>query len=1449
MAELIRGAKGAAAPVEQSDTLRSTQRVEIVDLLGEGTIGGLVNGLKSVYLDGVPVENADGSRNVADFAHAIRLGGPLDAAPAHGFGDVQTEVGVNTNVTVLLPATRTVNDASVDALRVTLMFQGLMETLDNGDRVGSSVEFAIDVQSNFGGFVERLHTTVSGKASAAYPYAVRLELAQWGPPPWDIRVRRITPDATTQNVLNAFGWLSYTAISGVKMLYRNSAVAWLSFDGANFASVPSRWYDVMGISDWDVPVNYDPRAHTHAGVWNGLFKQDWTSNPAWVLYGLVQNPRYGLGEYVAQVPDKWTLYALAQWCDGMLPDGRGGLEPRYSINAVINTQSEALALLQQICNIFRGVMTHSGSTLATTWDAPATPGALYAPANVKDGLFTYTDGSKGAKKSSCTCWYTDRTQAGKRVPVTWDDPDLIAKYGMRSMEIDPLGVATPAQAMRMAKWALFTNEVEDQTVSFSVGAQGLQTRLGEVFQVSDPSETDERLAGRVSAATTNQVTLDAPVTLAPGETYTLWVTLPDSGDHKRTLVESRTVINAPGTHQVLMLASALPTPPTPQTMWMLEGSNVQPTLWRCVGIAETGGVDGPLEFEITGLKYEPGKWALIEQDQPLTVRPTRRLGNGAPQVASVDLYELVYVDAGVPYISVQASWPMPAAGLRYVVAWRLANGGWTTLAPSAANSVDIKGLAPGPFELQVRSLNALASLSPPTSQTLTLLGYAAKPSNVLGLTQATVPGGVRVAWTANPHPMYAKTRLTYGDNFLDSLFMWEGNSSDAVVKPVADGPITIWAVHLDKLGQQSVLPSSVSFNYVAANTAGVNTAEVLLYQRSAAAPPALTAAVVYTFATGAISGLTSGWEAFIPSGTNPLWVLQGRAIAPFGTPTDSLASDEFVGPVILARDGVPGGFADIRFKRSATPPPAPTGANPVDWLDAPPAADGNPLYMTRANKDAQGALLSVWSTPVRLEGQGVKAQYSVDGAAGWHDVATVLDKWLRISTDGGETWTAPVKFVGEAGAPGANGTRTAIMTMYRWSYTVPTTFPAGQSTYNWAAGTFSTPPIANGWGIISAAPQAGQTLYAVRQVVADNATTPTTDVDWISTNAHAVGLAGTTGLRGSLIGYSTSVTPAIYSTNPWNGADDGNASTVIWRMRGNGGSPPDNSHLVIGDTVTLTNAAVTQAATRYWTGGSWNVTGQVFSADVLVGGTISGQTNLNIAGYAKIEGGAPYSVVDPSSGGTTSLTCAVVANTTTSQQIGLMGYSGGLCGVYGYNSLPGAGRGVIGRGFIGVQGFTNSHIGHAVKGENTSGTAIFGATATGVGIEGSSTSYGAGVYGYSAAGWGGHFNSIRSDGVIEAGGGLKAAGLQSTSGWVFAEASANNFSALHHNGANLYLLGYYSGVQQQHLIGFSDGWTRVNKPDLTNFATSGSPADPITPSGFLRVRINGSDQFIAYYTP
>ncbi|MCW5657457.1 MAG: host specificity protein J [Burkholderiaceae bacterium] len=742
-----RGAKkgGGRSPQEASDTLRSTQIVDVVMLVSEGEAQGLVNGLKSVYLDKVPIENADSSRNFESVQFAYVTGTQGQAAMS-GLDAVQNEVAVGLQVDFATPVVRTISDATVDHVRVTIGVPQLTLQDDvTGDLNGSSFEFAVEIQSNGGGYVERHREVVAGKTTSLYSKAVKIQLT--GAPPWDVRVRRTVADPVSAREQNRFSWQSYTEISSIKLRYPNSAVAWLRVNAANFGRIPTVAFDWLG-QVVDIPANYDPITRAYSGAWNGTFKPGWTSTPPWVVYDVATHDRYGLGQFVPKaLQDKWTLYAIAQYCDQLVPDGRGGMEPRFTCNLNLEVQAEAYQVLQDLCAIFRGMCFWSAGGVTYAQDAPSDPVHLFTPANVHEGVFTYSDTSEKTQHSMFVCWWNDIGLFGQAVPEIYVDEALVARYGLRTLELRPLGIASRGQAARACRWARHSEQMEGEVVSFEVGSDGVAVAPGKVFRVADPNEQGERLGGRVRAATETTVTLDAPVTLAAGESYTINVLQPDPVAAHKLLTEARAVTTPAGETSVITVSAPFSAVPVAQTVWVLESDAIAATTWRCLKVEE---VKGANRYRITGMAHNPSKYDAIELGLTLDQRPVSRLGLVPPRPLTLASTETVYRTGQLYRSRVTLSWPEPARGLLYLVSWRLNGGGWTEMPAASANSVDIDGLAAGNLDVQVRSQNALGNTSPPLAALIVVGGagqLAALGNNLMDATW-WAPGAA-IAWGQN----------------------------------------------------------------------------------------------------------------------------------------------------------------------------------------------------------------------------------------------------------------------------------------------------------------------------------------------------------------------------------------------------------------------------------------------------------------------------------------------------------------------------------------------------------------------------------------------------------------------------------------------------------------------------------------------------------------------------
>ena len=912
------GGGGGRAPREDKDSLRSLQVAELVMLISEGEAKGLVNGLKSVYLDGVPIETSTGARNFEDVDFAYVPGTQGQPALA-GLTAVQTEIAVGVQVDQGAPVVRTITSTLVDHVRVTIGVPALTEAAANGDLKGSEFEWAIDVQSAGGGWVERHRSKVQGKTTSRYARAVRVPLIGMSGPPFDIRVRRISPDPASASITNRFVWDAYTEITSVKLRYPNSAVAKLRFNAQQFSRPPLVAFDWLG-QVVKVPINYDPIARTYSGVWNGTFKLAWTNNPAWILYDLITHPRYGLGGYVpATLANKWKLYTIGQYCDQQVPDGRGGTEPRFTCNLVLQTREEAYRVLLALAGVFRGMVYWSGSAVDFAQDAPSDAKPLFTPANVVDGQFTYSDVSERTKHSMCVVYWNDRGQMGKRVPEVHVDEALVARYGVRELELQPIGCASRGMAARVARWALYSEQLEGDICSFAVGSDGISVELGQVFKVSDPNEAGERLGGRIHSATASVVELDAPVQLHAGELYTLSVLQPDPAAPTKLLSETRTVTTSAGTRQQLTVLPAFSAVPTPGTVYILESNAVAATTWRCISIDE---VDGRNQYRITGVAHNPSKYGFIEQGLQLDQRPISRLRSDVLPPTLLTLSEQVYMDGAQPRIRVTASWRPPSRGLRYRLAWRLNLGAWQTLPDSEDQSVDIEGLVPGPIEVTVRSVNAIGSTSPPVAATLALGGKTTPPAAPSGVSVSIGSAGWVISVAQPPDADWSALEVRLdGANWAAAEVISRSRATTAVLRWLTAGAHSIRLRHwaLERSSAEVVValnvaaPAAPTITGVSSSGANVT----VRFEDGATSQPVRTV----RFKVGSP---TDAWETATEAGSAGGGA--GSHTVVFSSAFDSRV---FVRSVDVAGNLGPMAVAVVTTTREgngdATPPPAPTG--------------------------------------------------------------------------------------------------------------------------------------------------------------------------------------------------------------------------------------------------------------------------------------------------------------------------------------------------------------------------------------------------------------------------------------------------------------------------------------------------------------------------------------------
>lgn len=683
---------------EADDSLKATSYAQVLDLISEGEIGGLVDGAKSIFLDGTPLQNADGSYNFKNVTWAATNGTQTQGVIA-GYDDVRSEVSVAVKVSVSGgPVVRSITDANVTSLVVTVRLPALTYLDDKGNLGGTSVNYAIDINNNGGGWVEFVNDTVTGKSSGEYQRQYRILLPSGGP--WDVRVRRITADSTSTRLVNETWFQSYTEIIDAKLNYPNSALVGVKVDASQFTTIPTRGYDVK-LLNIRIPTNATVRADgslAYSGSWDGTFTVAWCADPAWCYYDLLTADRYGLGEFIdlGQV-SKWDMYAISQYCAALIDDGFGGTEPRFNLNVWINTRQEAFKLLSDLSSAFRGMAYWGSGAISVVQDAPADPVYLFTNANVVDGLFSYQGSSAKARHTVALVTWNDPADLYRQKVEYVEDTAGIARYGVVETEVVAFGCTSRGQAHRVGRWLLYSERLETELVTFKTGAEGVMVRPGDVIKVADQHRAGSRQGGRIVAATASSVTVDS-LTDAPASGSTLYVIDPAGG------VQEVTTGAVTGT--TIAVSPPLSPIPAGNAVWVLSTSAVAAQTFRVLTVAD----DGDGSHEITALEHNPGKYALVESGLALQGATVSALNQIPAAPTGLTLTQGAVTVQDIQRIAIDVAWAAAEGAARYIVDWRAANGNWQRVYTYAAQ-YEIIDAQIADYEVRVTALNSVGTPS------------------------------------------------------------------------------------------------------------------------------------------------------------------------------------------------------------------------------------------------------------------------------------------------------------------------------------------------------------------------------------------------------------------------------------------------------------------------------------------------------------------------------------------------------------------------------------------------------------------------------------------------------------------------------------------------------------------------------------------------------------------
>lgn len=583
-------------PVEAKETGRSFQILRMLEVISEGEIEGLVDDMKSVYLDKTPLCNADGTfnfKNVSVYANV----GTQDQDVLPEFNSVEKEINVGSKILKDKPLIKTVTDVNVTRIRMTLGVERLLRQEDNGDTNPTSVSMTVEVLKN-NSVVGSQTYTFNGKYSNAYREMFDLTVPQ---PPFSIRVSRVEPDSSTNKVQNTCFWSSYTEIIDKEFAYPNTALIGIKVDSEYFSNVPVRNYEINGLII-KVPSNYNPETHTYTSdFWDGSFKSAWSNNPAWVFYDLVTNTRYGMGKRLQEFNiDKWQLYAIGRYCDELVPDGFGGKEPRMTCNIWITDQRKAYDLINDICSIFRAMPVWNGQALTAIQDRKADPVWTYNNSNTIGG-FTRQRSARKARHNTIQVEYIDASDFYEKKVESVSDDTLVARYGENVKKITAFGCTSRGQAYRTGRWLLETEKLETETITFTVGQEGVMHLPYDVIEVADSQYAGVNVGGRVLAVNGTQLTLDRSIEI-DDKSYLSYVSA-------KGITENVKIVSFNKQNNVVTVAKNLNGIPE-LTVWALSTKRITTGLYRAISIKENDNANGKT-YTITALQHVPEKEDIV----------------------------------------------------------------------------------------------------------------------------------------------------------------------------------------------------------------------------------------------------------------------------------------------------------------------------------------------------------------------------------------------------------------------------------------------------------------------------------------------------------------------------------------------------------------------------------------------------------------------------------------------------------------------------------------------------------------------------------------------------------------------------------------------------------------------------------------------------------------------